>query len=94
MKRRLLLMLPLALFLALGVFLYQGLSINPFERESALMAREFPDFELSTLKTPSAEWTRTRCPASFPWSMSGAAGARPVVRRCRSSLIWPSVGCA
>ncbi len=52
MKRRLLLLLPLVLFLALGIFLYQGLSINPFERESALMAREFPDFELSTLEEP------------------------------------------
>lgn len=52
MKRRLLLLVPLVLFLVLGAFLYQGLSINPFDRESALMAREFPAFELTTLDNP------------------------------------------
>ncbi|UYG08254.1 DsbE family thiol:disulfide interchange protein [Halomonas sp. M4R1S46] len=52
MKRRLLLLLPLVGFLVLGAFLYQGLSMNPFERDSALMAREFPAFELSTLADP------------------------------------------
>ncbi|MBB3190755.1 DsbE family thiol:disulfide interchange protein [Halomonas cerina] len=52
MTRRLLLLLPLAGFLVLGGFLYQGLSINPFERDSALMARAFPAFELTTLEDP------------------------------------------
>jgi cytochrome c biogenesis protein CcmG/thiol:disulfide interchange protein DsbE len=52
MKRRLLLLLPLVGFLVLGVFLFLGLSINPSERDSALMAREFPAFELSTLEDP------------------------------------------
>ncbi|MBB3230088.1 DsbE family thiol:disulfide interchange protein [Halomonas stenophila] len=52
MTRRLLLLLPLVGFLVLGGFLYQGLSMNPFERDSALMAREFPAFELSTLADP------------------------------------------
>lgn len=52
MKRRLLLLLPLVGFLVLGGFLYQGLSMNPFDRDSALMAREFPAFELSTLEDP------------------------------------------
>jgi len=52
MKRRLLLLLPLIGFLVLGAFLYMGLSINPFDRDSALMAREFPDFELTTLEDP------------------------------------------
>lgn len=52
MKRRLLLLLPLVGFLVLGAFLYMGLSINPFERDSALMAREFPAFELTTLEDP------------------------------------------
>ncbi|MGM0535108.1 MAG: DsbE family thiol:disulfide interchange protein [Pseudomonadota bacterium] len=52
MKRRLLLLLPLIGFLVLGAFLYMGLSINPFDRDSALMAREFPTFELSTLEDP------------------------------------------
>jgi len=50
MKRRLLLLLPLLGFLVLGGFLYQGLSMNPFDRDSALMAREFPAFELTTLE--------------------------------------------
>ncbi|MFG6159142.1 DsbE family thiol:disulfide interchange protein [Halomonas sp. 1390] len=52
MKRRLLLLLPLIGFLVLGGFLYQGLSMNPFDRDSALMAREFPAFELTTLEDP------------------------------------------
>ena len=52
MRRRLLLLLPLIGFLVLGVFLYMGLSINPFERDSALMARPFPAFELTTLEDP------------------------------------------
>ncbi|ALM51431.1 DsbE family thiol:disulfide interchange protein [Halomonas huangheensis] len=55
MTRRLLLLLPLLAFLVLAVFLYRGLSINPFERESALMAREFPDFSLSTLADPQRQ---------------------------------------
>ncbi|PMR69064.1 DsbE family thiol:disulfide interchange protein [Halomonas heilongjiangensis] len=50
MKRRLLLLLPLAGFLVLSVFLYQGLSLNPFHRDSALMARDFPEFDLATLE--------------------------------------------
>jgi len=52
MTRRLLLLLPLVGFLVLGIFLYLGLSINRFERDSALMAREFPTFELATLEDP------------------------------------------
>jgi len=50
MNRRLLLLLPLIGFLALSLFLYQGLSLNPFHRESALMARDFPAFDLATLE--------------------------------------------
>lgn len=50
MKRRLLLTLPLIGFVVFGVFLYLGLGMNPFDRDSALMTREFPDFELSTLE--------------------------------------------
>ncbi|GGY07416.1 thiol:disulfide interchange protein DsbE [Litchfieldella qijiaojingensis] len=54
MKRRLLLLLPLAGFLLLSGFLYLGLSLDPFHRDSALLAREFPAFELSTLEDPEA----------------------------------------
>ncbi|WP_300270912.1 DsbE family thiol:disulfide interchange protein [Halomonas sp.] len=53
MKRRLILLLPLAIFLVLAVFFYQGLSLNPFQRDSALMAETFPAFELTTLEDPS-----------------------------------------
>ncbi|PSJ23005.1 DsbE family thiol:disulfide interchange protein [Halomonas sp. ND22Bw] len=52
MKRRLLLLLPLAGFLVLAVFLYRGLSIDPASRDSALMARPFPAFRLTTLEDP------------------------------------------
>ncbi|MBB3141999.1 DsbE family thiol:disulfide interchange protein [Halomonas organivorans] len=52
MKRRLLLLLPLVGFLVLGGFLYQGLSINPAERDSALVAKPFPAFALSALDDP------------------------------------------
>jgi len=55
MNRRVVLLVPLALFIGLGIFLFKGLSINPFERESALMARDFPSFTLSTLSDPEAQ---------------------------------------
>lgn len=54
MKRRLLLLIPLALFMVLAVFLYQGLALDPSARQSALLADEFPEFELSTLADPEA----------------------------------------
>ncbi|CAD5268517.1 MULTISPECIES: DsbE family thiol:disulfide interchange protein [Halomonadaceae] len=50
MKRRLLLLLLPVCFLALALFFYQGLSLDPSQRDSALMAREFPTFEASTLR--------------------------------------------
>lgn len=52
MRRRLLLMIPLVGFLLLAGFLYLGLSLDPFHRDSALLAREFPSFELETLEAP------------------------------------------
>lgn len=52
MTRRLLLLLPLIGFLGLSIFLYQGLSLNPFHRDSALMARDFPEFDMVTLEDP------------------------------------------
>lgn len=53
MKRRLLLLLPLLIFLGLGFFLYRGLAMDPSARDSALLARKFPAFTLSTLKDPN-----------------------------------------
>ncbi|SHF59764.1 cytochrome c biogenesis protein CcmG, thiol:disulfide interchange protein DsbE [Modicisalibacter ilicicola DSM 19980] len=53
MKRRLLLLLPLLVFLGMGFFLYRGLGMDPSARDSALLAQKFPAFSLSTLKDPS-----------------------------------------
>ncbi|EHJ93552.1 DsbE family thiol:disulfide interchange protein [Vreelandella boliviensis] len=50
MKRRLMLLLLPLCFLGLALFFYQGLSLDPSQRDSALMAREFPTFEASTLR--------------------------------------------
>lgn len=52
MKRRLLLLLPLLGFLVLAGFLYRGLSMDPSSRDSAMVARDFPAFDLSTLADP------------------------------------------
>lgn len=54
MKRRLLLLLPLLIFLGLGFFLYRGLAMDPSARDSALLAQKFPAFTLSTLEDPNA----------------------------------------
>ena len=53
MKRRLLLLIPLLVFLGLGFFLYRGLEMNPFARDSALLAKHFPPLTLTTLEAPS-----------------------------------------
>ena len=44
--KRALLLLPLALFLAVAVFLYRGLYLNPTELPSALIDKPFPAFSL------------------------------------------------
>ena len=54
MKRRLILLLPLFIFLGLGFFLYRGLAMDPSARDSALLAQKFPAFSLSTLQDPNA----------------------------------------
>ncbi|MDI4637207.1 MULTISPECIES: DsbE family thiol:disulfide interchange protein [Halomonadaceae] len=54
MKRRLLLAIPLLLFIALAALLYRGLSLDPSSRDSALLARDFPAFSLSSLEDPEA----------------------------------------
>ncbi|WNL43066.1 DsbE family thiol:disulfide interchange protein [Halomonas sp. PAMB 3264] len=48
MRRWLLLLLPLG-FVGIALFFYQGLSRDPSQRDSALMAREFPAFSATTL---------------------------------------------
>lgn len=59
MTRRLLLFIPLALFVALGVFLWLGLGQDPAARDSALLAKPFPDFRLATLDDPGRQVDRT-----------------------------------
>lgn len=53
MKRRLLLLLPFLIFLGLGFFLYRGLAMDPSARDSPLLAKPFPAFNLTTLEAPS-----------------------------------------
>lgn len=55
MKRRLLLLIPLVLFVVLAVFLYRGLALDPSARDSTLVSREFPAFTLSTLDDPDRQ---------------------------------------
>jgi cytochrome c biogenesis protein CcmG/thiol:disulfide interchange protein DsbE len=47
--RRLFLFVPLAIFLVLGVFLYQGLQIDPTKLPSALIDKPLPAFSISSL---------------------------------------------
>ena len=48
--KRLILLLPLALFLGVAVFLYRGLFLNPQELPSALIDKPLPAFSLPDLK--------------------------------------------
>ena len=50
--RRLLLLLPLLAFLAIAVFLYRGLFLDPSELPSALIGKPFPAFSLPSLDDP------------------------------------------
>lgn len=49
---RLLLFIPLALFISLSFFLWKGLSIDPRELPSALIDKPFPEFQVATLLQP------------------------------------------
>ncbi len=48
--KRLILLLPLALFLGMAAFLYRGLFLNPQELPSALIDKPLPAFSLPALK--------------------------------------------
>ena len=52
MKRRLLLLLPLLVFLGMSAFLYVGLYRDPAELPSALIGKPFPAFSLPALDDP------------------------------------------
>ena len=55
---RLLLFLPLVLFIILGLFLFKGLSIDPRELPSALLNKPFPEFQVSALRNPEKILTK------------------------------------
>lgn len=56
--KRLVFLLPLAIFLGLAVFLYRGLYLNPQELPSALVGKPFPEFALSAVEDPQRQITR------------------------------------
>jgi cytochrome c biogenesis protein CcmG/thiol:disulfide interchange protein DsbE len=51
--KRAILLLPLALFLVLAVFLYRGLFLNPAELPSALIGKPVPAFSLPAVDDPA-----------------------------------------
>jgi len=50
--KRLLMLLPLAIFLAVAVFLYRGLFLDPSELPSALIDKPLPEFSQPSLEDP------------------------------------------
>lgn len=50
--------LPLVLVIALGIFLYKGLSLNPQDMPSALVGKKLPAFKLTTLTANKLEVTQ------------------------------------
>ncbi|MEK1905452.1 MAG: DsbE family thiol:disulfide interchange protein [Pseudomonas sp.] len=56
--RRLILLLPLVLFLGVAVFLYRGLFLDPSELPSALIGKPFPEFSLPVVDQPGKTLNR------------------------------------
>lgn len=52
MMKRLLMLLPLVIFLAVAVFLYRGLFMDPSELPSALIDKPLPEFSQPSLEDP------------------------------------------
>lgn len=50
--KRLLMLLPLAIFLMVAVFLYRGLFLDPTELPSALIGKPLPSFSLPSVEDP------------------------------------------
>ncbi len=48
--KRWIMVLPLALFLLVAVFLYRGLFLNPSELPSAMIGKPFPEFSLPSVQ--------------------------------------------
>ncbi|QLF94552.1 DsbE family thiol:disulfide interchange protein [Pseudomonas sp. ABC1] len=57
--RRLLLLLPLVLFLVVAVFLYRGLFLDPSALPSALIGKPLPEFSLPSVEDEQRVITRT-----------------------------------
>ncbi len=57
-RRLLLLLLPIG-FMGVAFFLYQGLGLDPSHRDTALMARDFPEFEATTLRDEERQVDQT-----------------------------------
>ncbi|GGC07089.1 thiol:disulfide interchange protein [Marinobacterium zhoushanense] len=55
--RRILLFVPLLIFIGLGYFLWRGLSIDPTELPSARLNQPFPQFQLASLTEPERMMT-------------------------------------
>jgi cytochrome c biogenesis protein CcmG/thiol:disulfide interchange protein DsbE len=51
--KRLLMLLPLAIFLFVAVFLYRGLFLDPTELPSALIGKPLPAFSLPSVEDPA-----------------------------------------
>ena len=47
--RRFILFIPLVIFIAIGIFLWRGLQLDPTELPSALLNKPFPQFQVSSL---------------------------------------------
>lgn len=56
--KRLILLLPLVLFLGVAVFLYRGLFLDPSELPSALIGKPFPEFSLPVVDQPGKTLSR------------------------------------
>lgn len=50
--------LPLIIFAALAFFLWRGLSLNPRHLPSALINKPAPQFQLATVETPGATFSK------------------------------------
>jgi len=61
-KQRLILLIPLAIFMLLGILFFKGLSGNPSDMPSALIDKPFPEFNLPLL--PAEENPRNLIQAS------------------------------
>lgn len=55
--KRAILLLPLAIFLVVAVFLFRGLWLDPSELPSALIGKPFPAFSLPSVTEPGKTYT-------------------------------------